>query len=139
MFTQALCMAFKWPRVKILNKNITVLQTRKSARVYMPAEGHMYGCEVWRLAVKARCLSSGVIIAFSETGTSTDQYGWLVNEPQESFCQCLHSAGITRVCYNTPLFHTAPGDSTHLQLSAFLTELSPQPAWKPLLSIQCAR
>lgn len=59
----------------------------------------------------------------------------LLSEPQGSFCCCFHDVGITRVC----LVHTGSGDSTHLQLSALLTELSPQPAWKPSLSIPCAR
>lgn len=71
--------------MKILHKKITILQTRRHACVYMRAEVHMYGCVVWRLVVNARCLYLDAIILFPETGTSTDQCGWLVNEPQESF------------------------------------------------------
>lgn len=79
------------------------------------------------------CLSSDIIILFTETGTSTGQGipGILLSLPP----QCWDSKGV----HNTRLFHTGPGDSTHSQLNTLPTELSPQPAWKPLRSIQCVR
>lgn len=95
------------------------------------------GSHVWLCYVEAGCQAQ---TSFLRHHHLVHRNGFpLVRESQGSYCPCLHGVGIPRVCHNTWPFHTGPGDSMHSQLSALPTELSPQPAWKPLRGIQCTR